>query len=100
MRHVGFAFDALFACSDTFGRAVAALRAIWRGTVNLDQHRIVNIATERAFNGFQIGLMSVAGKLDAAANRPVDMMDKAGALPTSPQAQQQGAFGMERILAI
>jgi putative transposase len=38
-----------------------------------------------------------------AANRPVDMtlrLDKAGALPTSPQAQQQQkAFGMERILA-
>ena len=38
-----------------------------------------------------------------AANRPVDMtlrLDKAGALPTSPQAQQQQkAFAMERILA-
>lgn len=35
-----------------------------------------------------------------AANRPVDMMDKAGALPTSPQAQQQQkTFAMERILA-
>jgi hypothetical protein len=35
-----------------------------------------------------------------AANRPVDMMDKAGALPTSPRAQQQQkAFGLERILA-
>ena len=35
-----------------------------------------------------------------AANRPVDMMDKAGALPTSSQAQhQQMAFPMDRILA-
>ena len=35
-----------------------------------------------------------------AANRPVDMMDKAGALPTSSQAQhQQKAFPMDRILA-
>ena len=38
-----------------------------------------------------------------AANRPVDMtlrLDKAGALPTSPQAQQrQKTFGMERVLA-
>ena len=38
-----------------------------------------------------------------AANRPVDMtlrLDKAGALPTSPQAQhQQKAFGMNGILA-
>jgi hypothetical protein len=38
-----------------------------------------------------------------AANKPVDItlrLDKADALPTSPQAQQQqGTFGMERILA-
>jgi putative transposase len=38
-----------------------------------------------------------------AANKPVDMtlrLDKAGALPTSPQAQQQqNAFGMDRFLA-
>lgn len=38
-----------------------------------------------------------------AANRPVDMtlrLDKAGALPTSPQAQQQKkTFGLERVLA-
>ena len=35
-----------------------------------------------------------------AARRPVDMMDKADALPTSPQAQQQQkAFNMNRVLA-
>ena len=35
-----------------------------------------------------------------AAGRPVDMMDKADALPTSPQAQQQQkAFNMNRVLA-
>ena len=34
------------------------------------------------------------------ASRPVDMMDKACALPTSPQAQQQQkAFNMNRVLA-
>jgi hypothetical protein len=32
--------------------------------------------------------------------RPVDMMDKADALPTSPQAQQQQKpFNMNRVLA-
>jgi hypothetical protein len=31
---------------------------------------------------------------------PLDMMDKAGALPTSPQAQQQQkAFNMNQVLA-
>jgi putative transposase len=35
-----------------------------------------------------------------SAGRPVDMMDKAGALPTSPQAQQQQiAFNMNEVLA-
>jgi len=34
-----------------------------------------------------------------AAGRPVDMMDKAGALPTSPQAQQQRQDVINRILA-
>jgi putative transposase len=35
-----------------------------------------------------------------STGRPVDMMDKAGALPTSPQAQQQQkAINMNRVLA-
>ena len=35
-----------------------------------------------------------------STGRPVDMMDKAGALPTSPQAQQQQkAFDMKEVLA-
>ena len=35
-----------------------------------------------------------------ATKQPVDMMDKAGALPTSPQAQQQQkAFNMNRVMA-
>jgi putative transposase len=35
-----------------------------------------------------------------SAGRPVDMMDKAGALPTSPQAQQQQkAFNINEVLA-
>ena len=35
-----------------------------------------------------------------SAGRPVDMMDNASALPTSPQAQQQQkAFNMNRNLA-
>lgn len=34
-----------------------------------------------------------------ASGRPGDMMDKANALPTSPQAQQQKAFNMNRVLA-
>jgi len=45
---------------------------------------------------------SLAGQTPAetyGAGRPVDMMDKAGALPTSPQAQQQQQDVINRILA-
>jgi putative transposase len=45
---------------------------------------------------------SLAGQTPAEAygvGRPVDMMDKAGALPTSPQAQQQQKNLITRILA-
>jgi putative transposase len=45
---------------------------------------------------------SLAGQTPAetyGARRPVDMMDKAGALPTSPQAQQQQQDVINRILA-
>jgi putative transposase len=45
---------------------------------------------------------SLAGQTPAEAygtGRPVDMMDKAGALPTSPPAQQQQQDLITRILA-
>ncbi len=45
---------------------------------------------------------SLAGQTPAeayGAGQPVDMMDKAGALPTSPQAQQQQKNLINRILA-
>jgi DNA modification methylase len=45
---------------------------------------------------------ALAGQTPAAAygtGRPVDMMDKATALPTSPQAQQQKQDVLNRILA-
>ena len=52
--------------------------------------------TERPHSAF-------AGRTPAeayAAGTPVDMMDKAGALPTSPQAQQQQkTFDRNRVLA-
>jgi len=47
--------------------AVTTLGALRRSTVNLDQHGIVNVAAECAFGGLQIGLVAVAGKLDAIA---------------------------------
>ncbi len=45
---------------------------------------------------------ALAGRTPAeayGAGRPVDMMDKARALPTSPQAQQQQQDVINRVLA-
>jgi len=45
---------------------------------------------------------ALAGRTPAeayAAGRPVDMLDNAGALPTSPQAQQQQQDTINRTLA-
>ncbi len=45
---------------------------------------------------------ALAGRTPAEAYdpaRPVDMMDKARALPTAPQAQQQQRYVINRILA-
>ena len=52
--------------------------------------------TERPHSAFNGGTPAET----YSAGRPVDMMDKAGALPTSPQAQpQQQAFNMNEVLA-
>ena len=47
---IGIAFDAMLARAGANRRAVAAL-PLRRRAVNLDQHRVVNISAERAFNG-------------------------------------------------
>ena len=46
-----------------FGGATAALGAVCRGSVDLDQHGVVHVRSERALNGVQIGLMSVGREL-------------------------------------
>ena len=61
----GIAFDPLLASAKAFCGAVAALWAFWRSTVNLDQHRVVNVSAECAFNRFKVRLVTIARKLDA-----------------------------------
>jgi hypothetical protein len=63
--HVGIAFDAILLDPDAFGRAVTTFGALWRGPVNLIQHRVINIGPERAFNGLQIGLVAIRCELNA-----------------------------------
>jgi hypothetical protein len=58
-------FDPRLAQTNAFCRAIAALGAFRCRAVKLDQHRIVNITAERAFNGRQIGPVAVADKLNA-----------------------------------
>jgi hypothetical protein len=52
--------NALLLCAKAFGGAVAALCAFWRGTLNLDQYRVINISAERAFNSFKIWFVTIA----------------------------------------
>ena len=43
-----------FLITDALGGAVAALGALWRGPVNLVQHRVVDVSAERALDGFKV----------------------------------------------
>jgi len=65
---VGVASDPLLAGADALCGTVAALSAVWRGAIELDQHGVVHIRPERALNGVQVGLMSVGRELDAVRN--------------------------------
>ena len=51
MLGIGIAFDPMLDRGNTFGRAIA-LFAFRSRAVNLDQHRIVDIAAEGAFDRF------------------------------------------------
>src|SRR6266849_1702420 len=51
------------ASSYTNCRTVSDLSAFWRVPVNLRQHRVVNFASKRIFDGCQIGAMTVSRQL-------------------------------------
>ena len=60
MGRIGLAFDRRLDDPGAFGGGIAALRALWRRAVNLDQLRIVNVRAERALDRFQICLVTIA----------------------------------------
>jgi hypothetical protein len=55
----------------TFARAVFALVAlpIVRASVELDQHRIINVSSESILDSGEISTMAVRGELNGAARR-------------------------------
>jgi hypothetical protein len=46
---------------DALCRTVTALSALRRRTVELHEHSVINISTERALNGLKIGSVAIAG---------------------------------------
>lgn len=78
--------------SDTLAGAVTSI--IGRVTVELDKHRIVDLATERALDGLQVGSVSVCRKLYArlqAASKIVDELVR-GDRVTSPVMPARNQF--------
>jgi hypothetical protein len=70
--HVGLAFDGALLDASAIGRAVTAIIRRSEIAIHLDLLSIVHIATERAFNSFKIGAVSVAGELNASSKaRPL-----------------------------
>ena len=55
---VGVAFDAVLDRADALGGAVTPL-ALRRGAVHFDQHGVVDIGAESAFDHFQISFVTV-----------------------------------------
>jgi hypothetical protein len=58
------AFDPFPTCTRAHGRAVAALGGLRRGTVELLQDGIVNVAAEGTFNGLKVGPMAVVSQFE------------------------------------
>lgn len=56
MIKIRIAFDPRLASANTLCRAVATLGAFRRRAVHLDQHRVINVRAERAFNGLEQAL--------------------------------------------
>jgi hypothetical protein len=50
--------------ADASGRTVASLRLVGRCAVQLYQHRVVNVESERARDSLSVGAMAVCSELN------------------------------------
>ncbi len=62
---VGTAFDPVLDDPGAIRRAVAALGAFWRGSVQLDQHGVVHVGSEGVLDRAKVCLMAVRRELNA-----------------------------------
>lgn len=100
MRHVGLAFDWRLFDPGAIGGAVSAFEGLRRVAIELDEHGVINVSAERAFNRFQIGLVAVAGQLDAIHDPRGHILDKplrAFAIATADKMRnEQFRIGLNR----
>jgi len=52
--HVGLAFDLCLLNPRAFGGAISAFEALRRVAIHLDQHGVINVRAESAFDGFEM----------------------------------------------
>jgi hypothetical protein len=75
MRRIRVPFDPRLAATDAFGRAVTLLS--FRGlAVELDELSVVDVRTEGALNGFEVGAQAVAGELQAVGEARSQVIDE------------------------
>lgn len=73
--HIGLAADDAFDSASAFGGAVAA-RAFGRRAVELDQHGVIDFATESCVDRVEISLVSVRRDLNALRQARGEIVDK------------------------
>jgi hypothetical protein len=76
MAWIGVAFDPVFPATNAFGRAITTLSTLWQGAINLVEHGVINIRSERTFDGFEVSPVPVAGQLNAVHDPRRHIIDK------------------------
>ncbi len=71
MLRVRLTLHAILASTIALGGAVAALRALWRGSINFVPHDVVDIGAERAFNGIEVHLACDGLSRRAEGSEPI-----------------------------
>ena len=99
MLRVWVAGNSVALTSKAYSGAVALL-STFSDSVDLDQHRVVNIARKRLINRLDVHLQSIAGKLDAIRQTAGKVFDKVAgtlgvALADQP-ARHQFGIGINR----